>query len=79
VNANDIKNILKLSDSGMSPEEIADMFTEEQREAACDAAQAFEDDDSDWAYERRCEARGMGKYDFNDYARNDAGEFINYM
>jgi hypothetical protein len=79
MNANDIKQILTLSASGMTAEEISAMFSEQEREARCDDAQAFEDDDSDSAYERRCEARGMGKYDFNDYAQNDAGEYIHFM
>lgn len=77
--ANDINQILKLSASGMTAEEISEMFSEQEREARCDDAQAFEDDDSDSAYERRCEARGMGRYDFNEYARNDAGEWLGYM
>lgn len=77
--ANQIKQIIEASASGMSPEQISKMFAEEHREAACDAAQALEDDDSDHAAERRAEMRGMGKYDFNEFARNDAGEYLGFM
>jgi hypothetical protein len=75
MNASDIKQILALANSGMTNEEIL----EEMSEVHLDGLQASFEDDSDWAYERRCEARGMGQYDFNQYARNDAGEYLNYM
>ena len=77
--ANQINQILTAAADGMTAEEIAAIFAEEHREAACDAAQALEDDDSDYAAERRAEMRGMGKYDFNEFARNDAGEYLGFM
>jgi hypothetical protein len=77
--ADQIKQILNASANGMTPDEIAEMFSDAENEGRIDALQATEDDDSDYAAERRAEMRGMGRYDFNDYARNDAGEYLNYM
>jgi len=80
----DVQRVLELQAQGLTPDEIADRLTAENPgydyfALAADDRQALDEDDSDWADERRAERRGMGEYDFPMYPRNDAGEFIGYM
>lgn len=77
--ANEINQILAAAANGMSADQIADMLDDQDAEGRMDALHAFDNDDSDWASEQRAEMAGCGKYDFNEYARNDAGEYVNFM
>ena len=77
--ANEIQKILNAAANGMTANEIAEILTYEENQGRIDGLYALENDDSDYAARKRAEMRGIGKYDFNDYARNDAGEYLNYM
>jgi hypothetical protein len=77
--AKDIEQILAAAAAGMSAQAIADMVNDEDNEGWLDSLDAEDNDDSDAAAERRACRAGLGPYDFNQYARNDAGEYVNYM